>query len=126
MVLKLINPRDLRKKAEDEETARIKAIKQALMDLTEKVLTKAGFNEFLEEKKSILLEEGKKIKKDIFIDPREFRVIGFEVEDICSQIKELLSDNEYCTDIKATDSQIKLMVWIDPKFFREEENEECK
>lgn len=126
MVLKLIKPRDLRKRKEDEETVRVKAIKQAIVDLTERILTEAGFNEFLQENKSILLEEGRKIKKNIFVDPGGYRIIGFEIEDVCNQIKDFLDNNEYCSDINATDSQIKLIVWINPKFFREEESEECK
>lgn len=126
MSFEIKKPHELRKMEKEEEDAKVKAKKQAIIDFAETVLIKAGINQLLQENRNTLLREGEKIEKVIFIDLDDLRTRGIAFEEVCGQIKEIMSDNEYIAEVVDSDSRIKLIISVDPKFFREEENEECK
>ncbi|NOQ68338.1 hypothetical protein GQ568_02770, partial [Patescibacteria group bacterium] len=63
MGYKILKPFDLRKMVEEEETAEVKAKKQAIEDLVAEILVKKKLNEFLEKNKSALLIKGTKVNK---------------------------------------------------------------
>ena len=89
-------------------------------------MTKAEFNVFLEENKTTFLTEGEKVLKTISFDLNESKVRGIGITDVCKQIKNLLNENEYCTEINSTESTIRPEVWINPQYFRDLENVEDK
>jgi hypothetical protein len=126
MEFTILKPCDLQKKAEEEEDAKIQAVRQAIIDFTNEILTKAEFNVFLEENKTTFLTEGEKVLKTISFDLKESKIRGIGITDVCQQIKNLLNENEYCTEINSTESIIRLEVWIDPQYFRDLENVEDK
>ncbi len=125
MTLEIKKPYELRKLEEDEETARVNAIKQTIMDFAEKVLIKAEINGLLQKNKNTLLRGGK-IEKVIFIDLDDLKIKGIVFNDVCDQIKSIMSANEYLADVVASDSRIRLTISIHPNFFREEKEMECK
>ena len=100
----------LTKKAKEEEDAKIQEARQAIIDFTNEILTKAEFNVFLEENKTTFLTEGEKVLKTISFDLNESKIRGIGITDVCQQIKNLLNENEYCTEINSTESTIRLEV----------------
>lgn len=126
MEFTILKPWDLQKKAKEEEDAKIQEARQAIIDFTNEILTKAEFNVFLEENKTTFLTEGEKVLKTISFDLNESKIRGIGITDVCQQIKNLLNENEYCTEINSTESTIRLEVWINPQYFRDLENVEDK
>jgi len=126
MEFTILKPWDLQKKAKEEEDAKIQAVRQAIIDFTNEILNKAEFNVFLEENKTTFLTEGEKVLKTISFDLNKSKIRGIGITDVCRQIKNLLNENEYCTEINSTESTIRLKVWINPQYFRDIEDVEDK
>lgn len=122
----ILKPHELRKKDDDEKAAAAQAIEQAIMDFAYEILAKAKFNEFLEENKSVLLTEGKQIKKVLHLDREEFENRKIEVTDVCDRITSILHEIEYDSKTVITDFEIELTIWISSLYFREEEDFEDK
>ena len=122
----ILKPHDLRKKDDDEKAAAAQAIEQAIMDFAYEILAKAKFNEFLEENKSVLLTEGKQIKKVLRLDREEFENRKIKVTDVCDRITSILHEIEYDSKTVITDFEIELTIWISSLYFREEEDFEDK